>query len=115
MRFWNTLKRLWDPRTEEEKAYDDWDKKTPLQRKTVKLQIFSAGMKEPEIGSFTTKDIDTKSFGILRFASDDNIFRKLLTAHISAITSKGHLINNVWYSPIERIEISKSTLEIIEE
>lgn len=35
----DTLKWLWDPRTDRQKEYERWDNETPLQRRTQKLKV----------------------------------------------------------------------------
>lgn len=114
MGLFSALKWIWDPRTEEDKIYDDWDKKTPLQIREQTLFVFIKDLKEPLVVTFSRKDWNG-GFGTMRWASDKKTFDSLLAEWIG---DRGHLgihIDSVWYSPknIERIELGDSELKPI--
>ena len=111
----STLKWLYDPRTDEQKAYDEWNEKTPIQCRTQDLYVFIRGREEPFVVEFTKTDEVYGDFS-LRWASNYKTFISYLEDWIEARWTKGIHVDGVWYSPemIERIELGESKLEVLE-
>ena len=109
------LKWFWDPRTDEQKAYDKWDQETPLQRRTQRLRIYIQGEVEPILTDYVREDWEWAG-DIMRSATSDTSFNGQLTDWIARRGTRGIKIDNVWYSPesIVRIELGEQTLEAIQ-
>lgn len=110
----NTLKWLWDPRSDQEKAHEEWEKTAPMMRRTQKLTVHIKNM-EPFNIFFSRTDIDYKDFGTQRWASEKDIFEDQLRKYLGNRGTKGIQIDSVWFSPevIERIELGEQTVEEI--
>src|SRR6056297_1381696 len=102
----NTLKWLWDPRTEEEKRYET----DPLRYYTQEVRVFINNIETPfeRVLEFEDREI---SDWILRVNLEDDV-RDWLNKR----GEKGIRIDNVWYPPamIERIELGEHTVEEIQ-
>ena len=111
----NTLKWLWDTRTEDERAYSKWSKQAPLQRRTQQIFVYIKDREEPLSCNVVDTDVRTSDWTYRR-ASNENIFNDYLNDWLGERVSKGIRIDNVWYSPetIVRIEMGESRLEAIE-
>jgi len=94
----DSLKWLWDPRSEEQKRYDE----DPLQRHTQTLHIYIKDVPDPFVR--------VGSLGVFRVDLGRNVQEWL-----SNRGSKGVTIDQVWYAPdqIVRIEIGEHTVELI--
>jgi hypothetical protein len=101
----DTLKWLWDPRSEDEKRY----KTDPLRKHSQKLKVYLRDTEQPLEITFTRSDFQT-GFGPLRYDIDYEVNRWL-----RGRTSNGIQVDGVWYSPnqIERIELGEKTVEEI--
>lgn len=110
----STLKWLWDPRLEDEKAYSKWSGQAPLQRRTQELFIYVRDRSEPFCCEFEKTDFRTSDWTFRR-ASNDGIFNDYLNDWLGERGSKGIRIDDIWYSPeqIVRIELGKQNLEAI--
>lgn len=97
-----TLKWLWDPRDADEKAYDAWDKRTPLQQHTQHLTIYIKDAETPFERTLGFKDFKISSFGNFRINVDREV-----RDWLDKCGTTGVKIDNVWYSPdqIVRIEL----------
>lgn len=102
----DTLKWLWDPRTEEQVKYET----DPLQRHTQTLHIYIKDMLEPFVRVLDYEDTRYGSLGVFRVDLDRNVQEWLGNRG-----SKGVTIDQVWYAPdqILRIEIGEHTVEAI--
>lgn len=111
MGLFDTLKWLWDPREPEQRAYDAWDKQTPLQRHTQYLKIYIKGRAEPFEQKLEYEDCNLGDLGNWRIDLDDKVKEWL-----EKRGTRGVRIDNIWYAPeqIERIEIGEKTVEPIE-
>ena len=113
----DTLKWLWDPRTDEQKEYEQWDSETPLQKRTQKLRVIVKGEngKLTHRIEYSLEDWKT-GMGTMRWASDEQTFEHFLNEWIADRATQGIRIDSVWYSPetIERIELGEQKLELIE-
>ena len=98
MSLWEKLKWMWDPRTEEEKAYAEWNRVTPLQKRSVTLYISIAGKSASLEMRYTLKD-EYLGDDIVRWATDDSLFRSRLKDYLQDIPEKGLMVGNYWYSP----------------
>ena len=100
----DTLKWLWDPRTPEQKAYDAWDKATPLQTHTQYFTVWITGIVEPFEISTKVYDFSVGSFGNMRIDLDYYTQRRLDKWGTNGITIRG-----VFYptARIEKIEIGR--------
>jgi hypothetical protein len=107
----DTLKWLWDPRSDQAKKYQEWENKTPLKRRTQKLTVFIKD-KEPVGTVFSRKDIDNELIK-LRLASDKDVFEDQLHEWLSQRGTKGILIGSAWFGPevIEWIQLGEQTAE----
>lgn len=117
MKIIDTIKWLWDPRTEKQKAYEEWDRKTPLQRRTQELHVFIRGeVDEPFVVEYMAKDWVLGTGEAVRWASNTDSFTDELIRWISRCGTQGIIVDGVWYSPamIERIEMGESRLEAID-
>jgi len=56
MSFIEKMKWFWDPRTDEDKAYDEWDAKTPLQKRTQKFFVYIHNCEDPFELSYSESD-----------------------------------------------------------
>lgn len=114
MSFIETLKYLWDPRSDNKKAYDKWDQETPLQRRTQKLNVYIKNQETPITITYSQKDQES-GFGTLRWASNEDTFDSFLKEWLGNRGSRGITIDWVWYSPdsIERIELGEQIVEAI--
>jgi hypothetical protein len=108
------LKNFWDPRTDKEKAYDEWDRVTPMQKRTQTLRVYVRDRQEPFTVKYTLKDWRW-SGEIMRRASDKQTFNRCLSDWIEDRGTKGIRDGAVWYSPesILRIELGEQTVEAI--
>lgn len=115
MKIIDTIKWLWDPRTEKEKAYDKWNRETPLQRREQKIAIYIKNREEPIITTVRVVDFETGGSGTLRYASSENCFNTMVNEWLDNRAKNGIRIDSVWYSPetILRIELGESKLEAI--
>lgn len=115
MKMLETLKWLWDPRSDEQKAYAKWEQETPLQRRTQELVIYIRDREEPFRCDYKQEDFQSGDWSWRR-ASSVSVFNGYLNDWLNDRGSKGIRIDDVWYSPevIERIELGKSVLEPIE-
>ena len=106
MKLIDTLKWLWDPRSEEQKRYDE----DPLQRYTQTLHIYIKDVPDPFVRVLDYEDTRFGSLGVFRVDLGRNVQEWL-----SNRGSKGVTIDQVWYSPeqIVRIEIGEHTVELI--
>ena len=101
------LKWLWDPRSEEQKRYDE----DPLQRHTQTLHIYIKDVPDPFVRVLDYEDTRCGSLGMV-FRVDLN---RNVQEWLSNRGSKGVTIDQVWYSSeqILRIEIGEHTVELI--
>ena len=101
----DTLKWLWDPRTEEQKRYET----DPLRRYTQHFQIYIKGIETPFNRVIEFEDAEFGDF-MLRVDLDWNV-REWLSNRVE----KGVTIDKTWYAPdqIVRIEIGEHTVENI--
>jgi hypothetical protein len=103
----DTLKWLWDPRTDEQKRYET----DPLRRYTQHLTVYIKGVGKPFERYIEFED---SNFGdwYIRVDLDDDI-REWLNNR----AKKGIKVDDVWYPPdmIERIELGEHTVEEIKE
>ena len=108
MKLLDTLKWLWDPRTEEQKRYET----DPLCRYTQNFRIYIKDVPDPFVRVLDYEDTRYGSFGVFRVDLDWNVQEWL-----SNRGSKGVTIDQVWYAPdqIVRIEIGEHTVENINE
>lgn len=110
MRIMEKLKRVWDPHTDEDKAYQKWDRKTPRQRREQKLAVHIKDHEEPLIVRYIQED------DRVRWASNKGTFDSYLNSWLTERGSRGIRLGSVWYSPevILRIElVGESKLEEI--
>lgn len=100
----DTLKWLWDPRTEEEKRYMS----DPLRRYTQQFLIHIKGIEEPFDRTVSFEDVDFGNDWMIRINLEYEVQEWL-----NRRAEKGVKIDDVWYSPamIERIELGKSWVE----
>lgn len=105
MSFIETVKWLWDPRTEEEKMCEDG----PFRRYTQEFLIFIKGIASPHIHQYIVQDMECGPIDI-RVDINHNIQKWLENR-----ANLGVRVKDTWYPPeqIERIEIGKQTVEII--
>jgi len=102
----DSLKWLWDPRSEEQKRYDE----DPLQRHTQTLHIYIKDVPDPFVRVLDYEDTRFGSLGVFRVDLGRNVQEWL-----SNRGSKGVTIDQVWYAPdqIVRIEIGEHNVELI--
>jgi hypothetical protein len=99
----DTLKWLWDPRTEEEKRYET----DPLRQYTQKFLIYIKGIDEPFARNLIFTDVD----------ADGWMFRVNLERAVSKWLAQrgvdGVEIDDTWYPPdmILRIEMGEHTVK----
>lgn len=112
MSFIEKLKWLWDPRTEDDKAYAKWNAETPLQCRTQRLRVYIQGEAEPILTDYVQEDWEQEGY-TMRWATSDTSFNRHLTDWLARRGTNGIKIDNVWYSPesIVRIELGESVLE----
>jgi hypothetical protein len=105
-----TLKWLWDPRTEEEKAYDAWNAATPLRLHTQTVMVYIKNTEKPFVRVLEFKEFEFGSMGKWRVNLDERV-----ADWIAFRFTNGIGINSVWYAPnqIERIELGEKTVEPI--
>ena len=103
----DTLKWLWDPRTEEQKRYET----DPLRRYTQTLYVYIKGIDTPFERVIDFEDIEVGDW-YMRVDLDNDV-REWLNER----AEKGVIIDKVWYAPdqIVRIEIGEHTVEDIDE
>jgi hypothetical protein len=108
------LKNFLDTRDDKEKAYDEWDRVTPMQKRTQMLRVYVRDREEPFTVKYTLKDWYW-SGEIMRRASDKQTFNRYLSDWIEDRGTKGIRDDAVWYSPesILRIELGEQTVEAI--
>lgn len=100
----DTLKWMWDPRTDDEKAYAAWDAATPLKTYTQHFTVWLTGIAEPFELSTKFRDFAGGGVGNIRVDID---------YHTQALRdkwgTKGITIRGVFYPParIEKIEIGR--------
>lgn len=101
----DTLKWLWDPRTEEEKRYET----DPLLRYTQEVRVFIVGIEKPFERVLNYQDGELNGF-LFRVDFDLKV-RNWLDRR----GEKGIKLDDVWYPPamIERIELGEHTVEEI--
>ena len=102
----DSLKWLWDPRSEEQKRYDE----DPLQRYTQTLHIYIKDVPDPFVRVLDYEDTRFGSLGVFRVYLDRNVQEWL-----DKRSEKGVTIDKTWYAPdqIVRIEIGEHTVELI--
>jgi hypothetical protein len=102
----DSLKWLWDPRSEEQKRYDE----DPLQRYTQTLHIYIKDVPDPFVRVLDYEDTRFGSLGVFRVD-----LGRIVQEWLSNRGSKGVTIDQVWYAPdqIVRIEIGEHTVELI--
>lgn len=107
MKLIDTLKWLWDPRTEDQKKYEE----DPLQRHTQELKIYIKDIETPFERVIEFDDFRMGSIGSYRYDVTD------VNEWLNKRAKNGIKLNNVWYSPaqIARIEIGEFRSENIEE
>jgi hypothetical protein len=106
------LKNFWDTRTDKEKAYDEWNRATPMQKRSQKMLVYVRDLEEPFTVTYTLKD--WYLYGDkMRRASDKKTFNRYLSDWIEERGAKGIRDGSVWYSPesILRIELGEQTVE----
>lgn len=107
-------KLLWiyDPRTDEKKAYEKWDKTTPLQKRTQKLLVHVKDAHAPLVYNYVKEDW---KFGKEnhRWASSEKNFNVGLKIWLKKRATEGIMIGDIWYGPesVLRIELGEQTLE----
>lgn len=106
MQLIDTVKWLWDPRSEEQKRYDE----DPLQRHTQTLHIYIKDMPEPFVRVLDYKDTRYGSLGVFRVDLDRRVNEWLVNRGTNGVK-----IDQVWYAPdqIVRIELGEQTVEVI--
>ena len=101
----DTLKWLWDPRSEEQKRYET----DPLRRYTQHLTVYVKSIEEPFKRYLEFED---RKFGdwYIRVDLDDEVREWL-----SKRATKGIRFDNVWYPPeqVLRIELNEHTVVTI--
>jgi hypothetical protein len=114
MKLIETLKWMWDPRTDEEKAYAEWDRATPLQKRTVTLLIYIDGIDTPFEHECAFRDFEFMG-EIYRDATNEKYFNDEVKGYLGKIPKNGITIGDVWYPPksINRVEIGKNRLELL--
>lgn len=105
MRLVDTLKWLWDPRSEEQKRYET----DPLCCYTQQFLIHIKGIEQPVDCSIALKDVEVGGW-LWRVDLEDEV-----RSWLNKRAVKGVRIDDVWYPPamIERIEIGKHTVEML--
>lgn len=105
MSFIDTLKWMWDPRTEDEKRYET----DPLRRYTQNFRIYIKGVEQSIDCSISLKDVEINGW-VWRVDLDQEVRDWLNKRAV-----KGVRIDDVWYPPeqILRIEIGEHTVEMI--
>lgn len=103
----DSLKWLWDPRSEEQKRYDE----DPLQRHTQTLHIYIKDVPDPFVRVLDYEDTRCGSLGMV-FRVDLN---RNVQEWLDKRAEKGITIDKTWYAPdqILRIEIGEHTVEEI--
>lgn len=106
MALFDTLKWLWDPRTEEQKRYQT----DPLRRYTQDLRIYIKGIEKPFEVTLRFEDEEYGDW-MMRVDLDDEV-----NEWLGRRAERGVTIDDVWYAPnmIERIERGEKTVEPIE-
>lgn len=114
MKLLEALNNFLDSRSDEEKAYDSWNAKTPLQRRVQRLRVYIQGEAEPILTDYVLKD-RKDGFGTMRWASNEDTFNSMLRDWLNRRGTKGIQIDNIWYSPksIVRIDLGEQTIEAI--
>lgn len=104
MGLFKTLKWLWDPRSDEDKAYAAWDAATPLQTHTQYFTVWLTGIAEPF--ELSTKFHDFSAGGLGNMRMDVEYCTQSMSDKWGA---KGITIRGVFYPPsrIEKIEIGR--------
>lgn len=99
----DTLKWLWDPRTDEQKRYET----DPLRRYTQEVQVYIKGIETPFDRIIEFEDTEYGDW-LMRVDIDCDVQEWLDNR-----AKKGVMIDNVWYSPaqIDRIKIGNVTVE----
>ncbi len=103
----DTLKWLWDPRSEEQKRYEA----QPLRRYNQNFEIYIKGIDTPFERYVEFED---SAFGDWEFRVN---LGEEVQEWLSRRAEKGITIDKTWYAPdmIERIEIGEHTVETINE
>jgi hypothetical protein len=106
------LKNFLDTRDDKEKAYDEWNRVTPMQKRTQTLMVYVRDREEPFTVTYTLKDWLWHG-DKMRRASDKQTFNIYLSDWIEERGAKGIRDGSVWYSPesILRIELGEQTVE----
>jgi hypothetical protein len=106
MQLIDTVKWLWDPRSKEQKRYDE----DPLQRHTQTLHIYIKDMPEPFVRVLDYEDTRYGSLGVFRVDLDCRVNEWLVNRGTNGVK-----IDQVWYAPdqIVRIELGEQTVEVI--
>ena len=107
MGLFSTLKWMWDPRTAEEKAYEQWDKTAPLRRKTQTMTVYIKDIADPIAVSFSLKDRIT-GFGTWRVTE---YFEDYANDWLKERAKHGIRIDDVWYSPDQLVRIECGEIE----
>ena len=95
----DTLKGLWDPRTEKEKM----EQKQPLMKACCTLHVYVQGDKFAKKAYVHAQDLEAGSLGIFRFASDEKSFKGSINDALRAIQTRGIITEAGWF-PAERID-----------
>jgi hypothetical protein len=106
----SALKWMWDPTSDEDKKYKEWNKNTPLQRHTQDMLIYIKGVDTPFHREISFEDADVSEW-LIRCHLDYEVRQWL-----AGCGTKGVKMDNVWYAPsmIERIELTERRVETIE-
>ena len=111
MKLLEALNNFLNPQDDQEKAYNLWNAKTPLQRRVQRLRVYIQGESEPILTDYILKDREF-SVGKMRWASNEDKFNRMLRDWLKSRGTKGIQIDNIWYSPesIVRIELGEKKL-----
>ena len=111
MSLWEKLKWMWDPRTDEEKAYAEWNRVTPIQKRTVTLYVAIEGKSTDLQMRYTVKD-EYLGDDVVRWATDDSLFRSRLKDYLQDIPEKGLMAGKYWYAPktISKVFVGETEL-----
>ncbi len=106
MKLIDTVKWLWDPRSKEQKRYDEG----PLQRYIQTLNIYIKDVPDPFVRVLDYEDTRYGSLGVFRVDLDCRVNEWLVNRGTNGVK-----IDQVWYAPdqIVRIELGEQTVEVI--
>jgi hypothetical protein len=114
MKLIEKLKWLWDPRTDKQKAYAEWDRSAPLMRRTQQIEVHIIDLFGPLTTSYSVEDWES-GFGNERWASNEELFDYFVQEWINKCMKTGFQFEGVRYAPatIDRIVLGDKTLEEI--